>query len=94
VNNPCLPTAYFIRDSFTIALQPYLSQDFKRALFHWNYGRTRDNEFLPQAILNERPDILIQEMAENVLAMGAIPNPPELELAVSNIAQLPNTPAN
>jgi SGNH hydrolase-like domain, acetyltransferase AlgX len=94
VNNPSLPRAYFVRDSFTIALQPYLSQNFRRALFHWNYRMTKANEFPSDDILNEHPDILIQEMAENVLAMDAIHNPPEVDLAVSNIGQLPNTTAN
>jgi hypothetical protein len=84
VNNPALPKAYVLRDSYSIFLQPFLSDNFKRAFFHWNFRRTEDDEFLTQEILNERPDIVIQEMAENVLAMDAIPNPPEVESAVSN----------
>lgn len=84
VNNPSLPKAYFVRDSFTIYLQPFLSENFKRALFYWNYRRSKEDDFHPQEILNEHPDIVIQEMAENVLGLDAIPNPPELENALPN----------
>src|SRR5262249_43160574 len=37
VANAKLPKAYFIRDSFTINLQPFLSEHFRRAFYHWNY---------------------------------------------------------
>jgi hypothetical protein len=78
VNDPRLPRAYFIRDSYTINLQPFLSENFSRAFFHWNYFRRADDDFLPQEILKEHPDIVVQEMAENLLARDALPNPEEL----------------
>ena len=94
VNNPSLPKAYFVRDSFTIYLQPFLSENFKRAYFYWNYRRTKENDFLAQEILNEHPDIVIQEMAENVLALDAFPNPPEVENALSDRFQFHDNSAN
>lgn len=84
VSNPALPRAYVIRDSFTTALQPFLSENFSRALFHWNHRRSVHDDFLTREILNEHPDIVIQELAENVLALGAIPNPAEVDSAVLN----------
>lgn len=84
VNNPSLPKAYFVRDSFTIYLQPFLSENFRRAYFYWNYRRSKEDDFHAQEILDEHPDIVIQEMAENVLAMDAIPNPPEVENSLTN----------
>jgi hypothetical protein len=74
-----LPTAYVLRDSFTIALQPFISQHFRRAFFHWNYFRQPNNEFLAEEILREHPDIVIQEMAECFFAREVIPDPPEVE---------------
>jgi hypothetical protein len=79
-----LPKAYFVRDSFTIYLQPFLSENFRRAYFYWNYRRSKEDDFHAQEILDEHPDIVIQQMAENVLAMDAIPNPPEVENSLSN----------
>jgi hypothetical protein len=87
VNDPSLPKAYVLRDSFSTFLQLYLSENFKRAYFHWNYTRSEKDDFLTQEILNEHPDIVIQEMAENVLALDAIPNPPEVESELANISQ-------
>lgn len=78
VNDPSLPRAYFIRDSYTINLQPFLSENFSRAFFHWNYFRKADDDFLPQEILTEHPDVVVQEMAENLLARDVLPNPEEL----------------
>jgi hypothetical protein len=74
-----LPRAYFIRDSFTINMQPYLSQHFSRAFYHWNYFRNPDDDFLADEILNENPDIVVQEMAENLIARDVMPNPREVE---------------
>ena len=74
-----LPKAYFIRDSFTINMQPFLSEHFRRAFYHWNYFRKADDDFLPEEILKEKPDIVIQEMAENLIARDVIPNPNQLE---------------
>jgi alginate O-acetyltransferase complex protein AlgJ len=58
-----LPTAYIVRDSFMCYLQPFLSQDFRRAYFDWNpkYG------FNTSEIEKEHPNIVIQEMVENQL---------------------------
>lgn len=84
VSNAKLPRAYFIRDSFTINLQPYLSQHFSRSFYHWNYFRNPDDDFLADEILQEHPDIVVQEMAENLLARDVMPNPSRVEPTSSN----------
>jgi hypothetical protein len=69
-----LPTAFVIRDSFTTALQPFLSHSFRRAYFHW-----RGNfDFPIETIEKEKPDIVIMEMVERQLARSVPPNPPEI----------------
>lgn len=52
-----LPRAVIFRDSFAGRLIPYLSEHFSRATYLWQ------NNFDPDVILRERPDIVIQEMA-------------------------------
>lgn len=52
---PGLPRAVIFRDSFASALVPFLSEHFSRALYLWQ----RDMD--PAVILEERPDVVIQE---------------------------------
>ncbi len=56
-----LPRAVVFRDSFSNALIPYLSENFRRVLFVW----TRDVE--AKYVLREKPDIVIQEIAGRLL---------------------------
>lgn len=72
--NPNLPTAYVIRDSFTTALQPFLSHSFKRAYFHWS----GNFDFPIQTIEKEKPDVVVMEMVERQLARAVPPNPQEV----------------
>jgi len=55
------PTAVVVRDSFGNALIPFLAEHFRRSLFiHW-YSMDES------VILRERPDIVIEQMAEREL---------------------------
>ncbi len=56
-----LPRAVVFRDSFSNALIPYLSENFRRVLYVW----TRDVE--PRFVEREQPDIVIQEIAGRLL---------------------------
>ena len=49
------PRAVVFRDSFGSALIPFLSEHFSRALYLWQYNVD------PDVVLDERPDVVIQE---------------------------------
>ena len=49
------PRAVIFRDSFGSAMIPYLSEHFSRAVYVWQ------NEFDPDLVLAERPQVVIQE---------------------------------
>lgn len=51
-----LPRAVIFRDSFTSALAPFLSEHFSRAVYLWQ------NDFVPEDVLEEHPDVVIQEI--------------------------------
>ncbi|MEA3254650.1 MAG: hypothetical protein U9Q22_02325, partial [Candidatus Altiarchaeota archaeon] len=60
VNNPDLPTAVFFRDSFIIALIPFLSEHYNRSVYPWvRYNQT--------IIEMESPDIVVTEIIERNL---------------------------
>lgn len=63
-SNTALPRLVMFRDSFTIALQPYLSERYGRAVFC--YGRDT-NAFDDKLIAIERPSLVIQEVVERNL---------------------------
>ena len=52
-----LPRAVVFRDSFGSRLAPFLSEHFSRAVYLWQ------NDFDPEIVLRERPDVVIQEIA-------------------------------
>ena len=62
-----LPRAVVFRDSFSNALIPYLSENFRRVLFVW----TRDVE--AKYVIREQPDIVIQEIAGRLLDRTPLP---------------------
>jgi hypothetical protein len=66
----------FIRDSFLIMPQEFLSEHFQRAYYSW----TPAFDFPVQAIEQETPDLLVFEMTERSLCRPVPLNPPELEL--------------
>lgn len=57
-----LPHAVMFHDSFISALQPFLSEHFRRIAY------VRHDDFLPEVIERERPEIVIQEWVERKLA--------------------------
>lgn len=61
----------FFHDSFGKSLYPYLGSQFKRSKFVWS------DDFDPEVIRAEMPDIVIQEIVERKLLNGA-PDPEEL----------------
>lgn len=56
-DNPALPKGVVFYDSFMIALNPFLSQNFREVL----YVR---NPFDPSTVAREQPDVVIQEVTE------------------------------
>lgn len=63
-NNDKLPKALVLRDSFCGFLIPFLSEHFSSTQFHWT------NTFLPQVILEQHPDVVVNELAERFLYLG------------------------
>jgi alginate O-acetyltransferase complex protein AlgJ len=68
IDDPSLPRAVIFRDSFVSPLVPFLSEHFSRAVYLWQ------NDFDANAVLTERPDIVIQEIVSRHL-YGFIPSP-------------------
>jgi hypothetical protein len=63
-----LPRAVIFRDSFASALVPFLSEHFSRAVYLWQ------NDFDVDAVLRERPDVVIQQIVGRHL-YSFIPSP-------------------
>jgi hypothetical protein len=59
-----LPRAIIFRDSFFMALEPFVSTLFSSAEYHWR----RFSEQEKQAILQNKPDIIIWEVVERYMA--------------------------
>jgi len=68
VDDPSLPRAVIFRDSFVSPLVPFLSEHFSRAVYLWQ------NDFDANAVVTERPDVVIQEIVSRHL-YGFIPSP-------------------
>ena len=62
--NPSLPRAIIFRDSFFYALEPFTSTLFSSAEYHWRWFTEQDT----QAILQNKPDIIIWEVVERSTA--------------------------
>lgn len=64
-----LPKAVIFRDSFSIYLQPLLSQNFSEALYIWGtrHDNLKDAYFDSNIILNNKPDIVIIEIVERLM---------------------------
>jgi alginate O-acetyltransferase complex protein AlgJ len=83
VDDPALPKAVCLRDSFMQFSMMFLSENFRRIAYYWRY------DFPVEVIEKEKPDIVIQEITERILARGVPSNPPEVERCAANI-QLPD----
>jgi hypothetical protein len=61
IDDASLPRALVLRDSFSTYLTAPLSEHFRFCEYQWT------NDFHPQEILEEKPDVLIDEIAERHL---------------------------
>jgi alginate O-acetyltransferase complex protein AlgJ len=68
IDDRSLPRAVIFRDSFTSQLVPFLSEHFSRAVYLWQ------NDFDPNVIIEEHPDVVIQEIVGRHL-YNFIPSP-------------------
>lgn len=59
-SNPSLPRALIFRDSFFVALEPFVSPFFSETEYHWRQFCETDKEY----ILQYKPDIIIFEAVE------------------------------
>ncbi|GHT59393.1 hypothetical protein FACS1894109_15220 [Spirochaetia bacterium] len=66
--NPGLPRAIIFRDSFFSALESFTSTMFSSAEYNWRWFNESEKGY----ILNNKPDIIIWEMAERYIT--GIPN--------------------
>jgi hypothetical protein len=57
-DDPALPRAVVFHDSFILALQPFLSEHFRRTAYVWS------DYFHGDVVERERPDVVIQQMLE------------------------------
>jgi alginate O-acetyltransferase complex protein AlgJ len=60
-DDPRLPRAVVFHDSFCEALEPFLSEHFRRIAYLWR------DDFHPEVIEREKPDVVIQEILERKL---------------------------
>jgi hypothetical protein len=60
-DDPTLPRAVVFHDSFFWALEPLLSEHFRRAVCGWT------DDFSREVVHRERPDVVIQELVERKL---------------------------
>lgn len=67
------PRLVFLSDSFGRWIQPFFYRTFSRVAVQWSYL------FPPSLIEKEKPDVVIQEVAERNLKGAAPYNPSELE---------------
>ncbi len=76
VDNPRLPRAICLRDSFMAAMAPWLSEHFRRIEYYWH------QEFPLRAIECGKPDVVIEEIVERELVRSDLHNPPEVDRAL------------
>jgi hypothetical protein len=70
VDDPALPRAVMLHDSFGDALRPFLSEHFSRVFYSWQAL------FDPALIDREQPAVVLQEIVERAL-MEDFPDDPE-----------------
>lgn len=63
-----LPRAMMLRDSFTTALEPFLSEHFEYIAYYWpRFGHGGQDAFTAPPVEAARPDVLIEEWVERDL---------------------------
>ncbi len=68
-----LPRLLIFRDSFTVALGPFISEHFSEAVYQW------DQYFDSSLVKEVKPDIIVQQVVERNLAKLLIDNPQEVK---------------
>jgi hypothetical protein len=63
-----LPRAVIFRDSFFTALEPFISTLFSSAEYHWRWFTEQDT----QAVLQNKPDIIIWEVGERLMGGNTV----------------------
>ena len=77
-----LPRAVMFRDSFTTALTPYISENFSHIKYVWE--RWDKSTPVGQAILEEEPDIVIEEVVERLIKrMDSVSIGPQVEFSLT-----------
>ena len=61
------PRAVMMRDSFTIALAPYLSESFSSITYFWSTGSKENEKAMADYVLKEKPDIFIEERVQRFI---------------------------
>jgi hypothetical protein len=69
--NKDLPRLFMLRDSFAGYLWPFIAERFHFAEFQWTH------QFIPKLILAEKPDIVVDEVAERHLYDNEADNVPD-----------------
>lgn len=72
-NNKTLPRLLMFRDSYTINLQPYLSDYFSTAVYQWNHS------FDSNLVLEAKPDIVVHEVVERYIFELLAENPDSIK---------------
>jgi hypothetical protein len=62
------------RDSFASALEPYLSEHFKKSIYVWTFAELN---LIKLIVMHEKPDIVIEERVER--GLGIIPKSYDLD---------------
>jgi alginate O-acetyltransferase complex protein AlgJ len=70
-----LPRAFMLRDSFAGRLWPFIAERFHFAEFQWTH------QFIPKLVLAEKPDVVIDEIAERHLYDNEADNVPDFLVA-------------
>jgi hypothetical protein len=73
VKDETLPRMLMYRDSFTINMQPFLSEYFSTAVYQWNHS------FDPELVRETKPDIVIHEVVERYIHELLAENPKEMK---------------
>jgi len=74
--NPRLPRAIIFYDSFAEAVEPFLSEHFRRTLCH--QGPFQYVDAISEIIEHEKPDVVIDEMVERLAVRTQPANPLEV----------------
>ena len=75
MDDPSLPRAVVLHDSFGDILQPFLAEHFARGVY------SRQNRFAAELIERERPNIVLHEMVERSLMTDFSADPTEVTRA-------------